>query len=208
MNVLLADGHFLSRQGILKILADRADVKQILECATKQALKNKLSKNAIDLLVIDPNSLANFSFRDIEKLKNDFSSIKVLVVAGKYDYVLATELINAGITAFVTKQCSEDEVSKSISYAFNGERFYCNSVLEVILDGNKNSRLLGNCNPSILTQRESEILVLVGEGLTTHQIANKLSLSIHTVNTHRKNISKKLNIKHPVHLIKAAMEIE
>jgi DNA-binding NarL/FixJ family response regulator len=102
----------------------------------------------------------------------------------------------------VTKRCSEEEIENAIRFSMEGQRFYCSSVLETLkLPGLGKSEIVNT-----LSRREKEVLKLVLEGKTSGQIAEELFVSVHTVNSHRKNILKKFQLKSPAELLIYAIE--
>jgi len=207
MNVFVADGHFLSREGIKNILISNPNCKLIGEAVNKiEVLKTLQSKN-IDLLIIDPKSVLGFNNEILGKIVKDFPYTRVLIIGGTYGQSDVAQIIQSGVTAFVTKHCSKAEILKSIDFALAGEKFFCNKVIELMLSKG-NTEESSNCDPSVLTDRETEILSLIGQGCTTSIIASKLNLSVHTISTHRKNISRKLNINTPAQMVKFAVEAE
>ena len=111
-------------------------------------------------------------------------------------------LIKAGVKGIVTKHCSEQEIINALQAVAVGNRFYCNKVLTTIIEPEPAER---EPLPE-LTRREQEVLNLIAEGKTTGEIANQLHISIHTVNSHRKNLVKKLKISSPLHLVAYAQE--
>jgi DNA-binding NarL/FixJ family response regulator len=207
MNVFVADGHFLSREGVKNILLSNQNCELVGEAVNKIEILKNLRSQKIDLLIIDPKSVLGFKNEILNQITNEYPFTKVLIIGGEYSQVDVVEIIQSGVTAFVTKHCSKAEILKAIDFAMLGEKFFCNKVIELMISKNKPSEN-SNCDPSVLTDRETEILKMIGEGLTTTKIAEKLNLSIHTINTHRKNISKKLQINTPAQMVKYAVEAD
>lgn len=206
MNIFIADGHYLSREGIKNILSNAPKTNIIGEAVNKNEVLQAFKNHIIDLLIIDPKSVLGFKLEHLIFILNHHDTTKVLIIGSDYNQVEVLAFINSGITSFVTKQCSKAEIEKAIDFTMIGEKFFCNKVLEVVL--NKPEERLDNCNPSVLTERETEIIKLIGEGFTTIKIAQKLKVSVHTINTHRKNISKKLKINTPAQMVKYAVEAD
>ena len=112
--------------------------------------------------------------------------------------------------SYVKKSCSLEEIINAVSDTAKGERFFCGQVLDrlrresVDLDS-----LIDNdfgCEPVVISERESEIIALIAEGMTNTQIAEKLFLSGHTVGTHRKNIMQKLGVNNTAALVMYAVK--
>ena len=111
----------------------------------------------------------------------------------------------SGVTCFITKECDEGEILEGIEAARTGRKFFCNKILNLLLEKSFGSQA-DNCDPSPLTPREREIVILTARGLVAKEIAYELDLSTHTVYTHKKNIMKKLNFSSPVQLALYAIE--
>ena len=102
--------------------------------------------------------------------------------------------METGISGFVTKECSQQEIVAAIYATAKGEKFFCNKVLELILDKHLQKEEKDKCLPTDLSVREVEVVQLTASGLNARQVAEKLNLSHHTVYTHRKNVMKKLGL--------------
>ncbi|MEM8894040.1 MAG: response regulator transcription factor [Bacteroidota bacterium] len=112
-------------------------------------------------------------------------------------------LSSLGIKAIINWDCPEEEVTTALKMASKGKKYICDRLLESMLNDDDKAN-----NPLIdqLTEREMEVLQLIANGLTTNHIAQDLHLSLHTVNSHRKNIMKKLQLEHPPQLIAYAWQ--
>jgi DNA-binding NarL/FixJ family response regulator len=108
-------------------------------------------------------------------------------------------IIQQGVRGIVTVHCSEKEILHAARTVAQGDRFFCSRVLDALIDTPENPA-------SLISEREKQVLHLIAKGKTTSEIANELNISIHTVNSHRKNMLKKLNLKSPVQLVTFAIE--
>ncbi|UTW60974.1 response regulator transcription factor [bacterium SCSIO 12741] len=201
MNLLIADAHPVSREGI-EVLIERYFPESHIE--TVDSLDNltvTLQKGAPDVLVFDPESLELTKPAQYRKIRNLAPEAHLLAISDrpKKEYILS--VIENGVQSFLTKGCSADEIEQAILSTLDGEKFFCNKVLNEIVDRSPASE---SCDPTSLTKRELEIIQLICDGLKTVQIAEQLNLSVHTVNTHRKNIMNKLQFKTPAELIRYA----
>ena len=119
--------------------------------------------------------------------------IKKLPVKKKEVLFVGRLVLEKGVEGYLTRECDEDEIIHAIFAIAKGEKFYCNKVMDIILNKQYNPED-NNCEPTTLTQRETEITALIAKGMTNKSIAEQLHLSPHTVHTHRKNILRKLGI--------------
>lgn len=194
IKVIIADSQFLVREGLKALLSQFETIQIIGECSDAKVMFSMVAENHPDVVIIDYNSKGNFSFPDIQSLQKQPFSCKVLVITTDQNKETIYKTLGTGVNGFLFKECDADEVINAIYACHNGERFICNRVLDLAFDQKKNAFTLENCDPTTLSEREMEILSLVGEGLTTAAIADKLCLSSHTISTHRKNIIRKLGV--------------
>ncbi|MCR9067179.1 MAG: response regulator transcription factor, partial [Cytophagales bacterium] len=135
--------------------------------------------------------------------KIGINNILILTSDTKKDRV--REILKTGVKGMVTKTCSEQEIVNSILAVSQGNRFYCNKILDIVMEQSVEEEE-ENCAPMDLSPREYEVLQLITKGQTTTKIADTLCVSVHTINSHRKSILKKLNLKSPTELIVYALE--
>ena len=154
------------------------------------------------LVVIDISDKDRELIPKLKKLKETTTS-SFLVISNSQTRDSIQQLLGMGIKGILTKNCSEEEIINGLRAVAQGNRFFCNNILELVVD---NPDKEDNCEPTNLTPREYEVLELITRGKTTAQIAEELHLSIHTINSHRKNILRKLNMNSPAELIVYAFE--
>lgn len=154
------------------------------------------------LVVIDISDKDRELIPKLKKLKETTTS-SFLVISNSQTRDSIQQLLGMGIKGILTKNCSEEEIINGLRAVAQGNRFFCNNILELVVD---NPEKEDNCEPTNLTPREYEVLELITRGKTTAQIAEDLHLSIHTINSHRKNILRKLNMNSPAELIVYALE--
>jgi DNA-binding NarL/FixJ family response regulator len=154
------------------------------------------------LVVIDISDKDRELIPKLKKLKETTTS-SFLVISNSQTRDSIQQLLGMGIKGILTKNCSEEEIINGLRAVAQGNRFFCNNILELVVD---NPDKEDNCEPTNLTPREYEVLELITRGKTTAQIAEELHLSIHTINSHRKNILRKLNMNSPAELIVYALE--
>lgn len=190
--VILTDPQFLSGLGMRHLLSTTNGVKVVGEGYNMDDLSVLLAQHQPQLVIFDFVDLPHFSWEKVRKFRVDWPQTRWLLITHSTDREAIYKALSAGIQSILTKGCSQDEIIGAIRSSGRGEKFFCNKVLDVILEKELQVDEEGDCMPSSLTAREQEILTLVAGGKSTKEIANELSLSHHTVNTHRKNIMKKL----------------
>ena len=203
VSIILADAQYLIRVG-LRHLMDRIDDFEILgEAKNEVDLKFLLKDHSPDVVILDHLQSNNFGAHVLQTIKNLSPKTKVLIISSDDNKSNIYGVIEAGVNSFLTKQCDEEEIISAIRATSKGEKFFCSKVLNFILE--KSFRKEENCAPSILTPRECEIVRLVAAGKIAKEIASELNLSTHTVYTHRKNITKKLQLNSTSELVMYAI---
>ncbi len=204
ISVLLADSQFLIREGLKTIVAAQSDMEVVGESASPERLFEALQQHKPDLLIIDHDTMDFEQEDQWEQWLKLVSTQRVLIISQDQQRARITKLLEKGVNAFLTKCCDEEEIVSAIRAAVKGEKYFCNKVLDILIDSvREDSR--DNCAPSSLTLREAEIVRLIASGTKTRDIAASLHLSPHTVNTHRKNIFKKLGIRSGQELVLYAL---
>lgn len=202
INIVIADRDFLIQTGLKCLLKGKSGL-QVQGCAVTMAdLKNLLRRQIPHVLILDFDQPGAFTIENILYIKRKYPEIKILVISNnrhKHDIV---STLDFGITSYLLKECGEDEIFDAIYATAKGEKFFCAQVVENILGG----KIPASCDGLTLTERELEIVKLVAQGFTTAEISSMLCRSIHTINTHRKNILNKLGMDNPNELILFAVK--
>ncbi|MEO0897046.1 MAG: response regulator transcription factor [Bacteroidota bacterium] len=202
VNIFVADAAFLVREGIKSVIEAYPNMKLVGEAGRSEEMRAKIKVHKPDLLVIDYNAPGNFTVEDIAFVSKNHPNTKFLVISSdiKKDEVLT--VLEMGVTGFLLKECDKSEIISAINASTRKEKFFCGKVLDIILDRNQSP----TCEPTNLTEREIEVVRLMAEGRGTQEMADELSLSVHTIYTHRKNIMKKLGVTRATEVILYAIK--
>ncbi len=206
IDILLADHQPLTIAGIESFLAERPDFQLRGHVTDEGRLLDTISEVKPDLLMVDYNIPGFVTIDHLEKAVKEFPALNVLVVSSDDNKESILKVLQLGVKGYLTKACSKEEVWLAVQSTARGEKFFCHKILDIIMEKHLPSTN-GNCDPAILTERETEILKLIAKGRSTRQIADSLHLSPHTVQTHRKSIIRKLNIKSPTEFVVYAMDL-
>ncbi|MDA0972789.1 MAG: response regulator transcription factor [Bacteroidetes bacterium] len=152
-------------------------------------------KTAPQVILLD-FSAENFGLESIQRIKEKFPKTHIVAITPIQSSNTILSAVKMGITAYVKKDCSIDEIKDSILQAQKGKVFFCGDILRLLdlqnIDLMDLEDMELSCAPVLLTDRETEILRYIAVGHTNGEIAEMLFLSSHTVNTHRKNILNKI----------------
>ncbi|WNJ18098.1 response regulator transcription factor [Pontibacter sp. G13] len=193
--IFLADSAFLVREGIKAVTRDYP-FEVIGEAANQRELQAKLPHYDPDIVVIDYQSPGKFTHEDVKYVREVHPEANLLVITANPEKQEVFQVLEYGVKGFLLKQCDQTEIIGAINALSRNEKFYCGKVLDIILERNETQSQRGGdaCAPTRLTERETEIVALMAEGISTQSIAEKLNLSVHTIYTHRKNVMRKLGV--------------
>lgn len=200
--VLLADFQYLTRKGISNLIKAIPGLDLVAELEDAVELESAVLKATPELAIVDLYGHEESLLAQIERTKAS-TNTSFLVISNSQNRDSIQRLLSAGVKGILTKNCSEEEITNGLIAVSKGSRFFCNTILEMVVQGESDEL---DCEPSNLTKREYEVLELIAKGKSTAQIADSLCLSIHTINSHRKNILKKMNLNSPAELIVHALE--
>ena len=209
ISIAIADSSPVFRYGLRNILAAKTGYHVIDEIESGQALEQWLKTQSPDMIVIDCLA-SGFSVDTVAACSRIRPKTKLLAITSSHSGQSIVNALRAGITSYVKKDCAMDEVMEAIDETSKGGTFFCGQILGAIKAENIDLSDLelaeATCDPILLSQREIEVLTHISEGKTNVQIAEKLFLSSHTVNTHRKNIMQKLGVKNTASMVMYAVK--
>ena len=200
VNVFLADNHVLSSSGLKYILSREKDIN-IIEVNSYHEFEKLNDGEKAGIFIIDYQYFDDPDLNYFKRLCQQ-QLLKVMIISSDSNKERMAMVLEQEIAAFLTKECSKEEILLAIKTVKKGEKFFCHRIYEFLLESRKNPKPSIN----ILTQRENEILKLIVEGNSTQKIADILFLSYHTINSHRKSICKKLKVRSPTELIIYALD--
>jgi len=209
IKILLADDHLLFRDGIKSLLNDVDNIEIIEEVANGKELLEKLKTSSPDIVIADISMPSMSGIEATRIITEEYPDIKVLILSMHNDEEFILNSIKSGAKGYLPKDTGRDELLKAIYSISNEEEYYNKDISDTILKGiikkTKSESKLLNKIPN-LTNREIEIIKLVAEGFINKEIADKLYISIRTVDSHKNNIMQKLKLKSTVDLVKYAIK--
>jgi DNA-binding NarL/FixJ family response regulator len=203
IKVVLSDFQYLTREGLVRLFESDPTFELMEVVEHSDDLKHAIVKHQPDIIILDYEAKKEQLNALLEEvIANEFP--QVLVITNHDNKPHIRHLLDMGIRGVVTKGCSKMEIVNAIQSIAIGNRFFCNRILDQVITRPTTEEV--TCEPADLSPREFEVLKLIIKGQKTVEIADNLSLSVHTINSHRKNILKKLNLKSPAELIVYAVE--
>jgi DNA-binding NarL/FixJ family response regulator len=193
IRVLLADDHPVVRRGIASCLERRSNLEVVAEAADGEEALRKAREMSPDIVLSDMDMPNLTGLGLIEALHKELPTVKVLILSMHPNPDQVLRCAQAGANGYVLKQASPEELVQAIETVSAGEPFYSPDVARVAL----NKLVRGNGSgpdPSLLSNREREVLTQIAEGLSNKEIACLLNIGTRTVETHRERLMRKLNI--------------
>ncbi|HCS21874.1 MAG TPA: hypothetical protein DIW47_15170 [Bacteroidetes bacterium] len=200
IKIIIADGHKLLTDSLQVALnqQDGMEVKQVVD--TSSALMKSTEKSGADLVITEMSLGDADGAAIIQKLKRQNANLRVMLLTSSEDSAQVLKAVDFNVDGIQMKNCSLDELIMAIRIVASGQKFYAPQVLRMIASRPPMESQAG------LSAREVEIMQMLAEGLSAREIGERLLISSRTVETHKANIMRKLNVKKATHLVKIAFD--
>jgi DNA-binding NarL/FixJ family response regulator len=205
IRIYLADDHQVLIDGMLAVLKNHENFNVVgFSLNGVDVLEKVIDKNA-DVLVMDINMPEKDGIQVLRDFNQKGFRCKVIILSSYDDVKLIKEVIKLGASGYLTKQCAGEQIVDAINTVNTGEKYFSTSIKDKIFNNlTSNSQIVEvNIDELInsITTRELEILNLISKEKSGKEISELLSISTNTVETHRKNLMKKLNAKSSIGLV-------
>ncbi len=199
--VIVVEDHPIVREGIRAFLTQTTEHEIVADCGDGATALELVKEHRPDVLITDLSMPGLDGLEVIRRVHRDFPNTAVVVLSMNSGDSYVSLAFRQGALGYVLKNSDIKELSDAIVSASNGKRFISKSL------ANRTQREpIPADRYELLTAREREILQLVGEGLTTSEISEKLWISVRTVEKHRSNLMHKLKVKNYADLIRFALQ--
>ena len=202
--IFIADDHALIREGLKKILREETDLTFVGEAQNATETSEKIGSSGADILILDLNLPDRAGLDVLRELKGKFPLLRVLILSMFPEDHFALRALRAGADGYLTKDSAPAELVKALRRISGGGRYvseaFADKLVGLVEHGGIEAPHRG------LSDREFEILRLIGAGRSVSEIAAELNLSVSTVNTHRAHILEKMNLHSNADLIRYAIE--
>ena len=205
--VLLVDDHVVVRQGLKALFADEPDIEVVGEASNGREALERLSDLEPDVVLMDISMPGLNGIEATRQIQQHHPETKVVVLSMHANEEYVFQVLQAGASGYVLKQSDSMEVLTAIRAAVAGGSFLSPPISRTVIDDYvRRAEARGHGGePDLLTSREREVLQLLAEGRSNREIAEELSISIKTVETHRSNMMTKLDLSSKTELIKYAL---
>ncbi len=207
IRILIADDHRIVREGIRMILSAQKDFEVVGEASTGREAVELARRMKPDVVLMDISMPDLNGIEATRHIREELPSVQVLGLTMHEEEHYVFQMLKAGGAGYVLKRAAAEDLVAAVRAAARGEAFLYPSVAKLVVRDylERASRREDDASLEALTPREREILTLIAEGLTNQEIAQRLMISIKTVQTHRAHIMEKLNLHDRAELVRFAI---
>ena len=209
IKVIVADDHHLVREGLRSVIEKKGgDVEVIGEALNGQEVLALARKNPADVYILDITMPILNGIATAERLIKMDPKSKIIILSIHDNRIFVEKAIKCGARGYITKESAVEEIIHAIREVSGGRFFLSPSISKFVIDGflGKMSHNQSRGKGLTLTERETEVLQLLAEGFSSREMAEKLNLSLNTVNVHKKNIMRQLDLHRQADLIRYAIK--
>lgn len=211
IKVHVADDHMILIEGIVAMLNIDKDIEVVGHSLTGMQVMKWFEANTADVLVLDINMPELDGIEVLKRLNKKKSHQKIIMLSSYDDVKLVKELTTFGADGFISKTSAGEHIIKAIKSVYNNEPYFSDDIKEGLFNLAIGHKVVDGSRPdpkatNSLTDRELDVLKLVAQQCSTQEIADKLLISTNTVDTYRKKLLKKLNVKNAVGLAMYAVK--
>jgi DNA-binding NarL/FixJ family response regulator len=205
-SVFLVDDHPIVRQGLVQLIEQEPDLRVCGEAADVKEARITLSKLTPDIVILDLSLRDSDGLELVKDIRNKYQQLPVLILSMHDENIYAERLLSAGANGYIMKQAAAEQLLVAVRRVLAGgiyvsERVGASMIERFAVTGRQQS-----ADPiERLSNRELQVLNLIGRGRTTREIAETLNLSVKTVESHRQRIKKKLNLRTAPQLVQFAV---
>ena len=199
IKVFIIDDHQMILEGIHSLLQEEKDIEWMGCAKLPGELMAFLKNGQPDVLLMDINLPQKSGLDLCKEVKEKYPAIQIIGLSTSDQVSVIKKMKENGASGFLLKDASKQEIITALQEVNRGREYVSFSVAEALKKSMPNDQL------PVLTKREKQVLELIAEGLTNHEIAARLFLNSTTVDSHRKNMLTKFNVKNTAALIKLAM---
>ncbi|MFN7929610.1 MAG: response regulator transcription factor [Blastocatellia bacterium] len=204
IRILIADDHAIVRRGLRTILAEASEITHIGEAQNAEEIMSLLRSQSWQLVMLDLALPDKNGLEVLKDIKRDYPKLPVLILSMHPEDLYALRVLKAGAAGYLTKESAPDELLTAIRKVLNGGRYISLHLAEQLvfdLGGDSEKPL-----HEALSDREYQVLCLLGSGKTISEVADQLAISVKTASTYRTRILEKMNMRTNAELMHYAIQ--
>ena len=208
IRILLADDHTLFRQGVRTLLASETDMEVVGEAADGSAAAERAAELKPDVVLLDIGMPGPSSFETTRQIKRNRPETKVLFLTMYDDEDYLLEGMEVGANGYVLKDSPAPQLVAAVRDVYRGGSYLSPRMLSQLVNDFRTRVKTSDRTPRFasLTPREKEVLKMLAEGNSVKEVATQLNLSVKTVEAHKFNLMRKLDIHNKAHLVQYAIQ--
>jgi two-component system, NarL family, response regulator NreC len=206
IRVLIADDHRMIRDGLKTPIEKEAGMEVIAEAENGREVIRLVQKHRPNIVITDVSMPDMNGTEATRKILEEIPGIRVIALSMHSDRRYVLGMLEAGASGYLLKDCAFEELATAIRQVARGNTYLSPKIAEVVVNGYLNKTPgLSQASGSMLTPREREVLQLLAEGRSAKEVASHIHVSVKTVETHRRNMMVKLNMRSIAELTKYAV---
>lgn len=207
IRILLVDDHKILRDGICSLVKGYDDMEIIGEAADGRSALRLVQELSPDVVIMDISMPDLNGIDATRKITADFPNVKVIALSMHYDKQFVAEIFKAGAAGYLIKDSAFDELEHAVRIVMQNKTYINPQIASLVIESLVTTQPSTSNHKtfSLLTEREREVLQLISEGKSTKLIAADLNVSAKTVESHRRQVMGKLNIRNVAELTKYAI---
>lgn len=205
VKVLIADDHQIVRVGIRGMLSLEPDIHVVGDVENGQEVLDFIKREVVEVILMDIDMGATSGIDTTREVKTLFPDIKVIGITMHEEQQRIVAMLQAGASGYLLKNAGPDQLATAVRTVVDGKTYFSPEVSATLLQVFTQAQRPFHSSDN-LTAREIEVLRLIAQEYSNHEIADKLFISVRTVDTHRRNILEKLQAKNTAGMVKYAIE--
>ncbi len=199
IKIFITDDHYMIVEGIRSLLQHEKDIEWMGHAMNAASCLAFLQQQQPDVILMDINLPDKSGIDLCKEVKAKYPAIQIIGLSSFNQQSFIQKMLDNGASGYVLKNATREELMEAVETVMQGRKFLSQEAVSTILK-NDDSKI------PVITRREKEVLLLIAEGLTNHEIGDKLFISTTTVDTHRKNLMAKFEVKNTAALIRMAAQ--
>ena len=201
IKIFITDDHYMIVEGIRSLLQHEKDIEWMGHAMNAASCLAFLQQQQPDVILMDINLPDKSGIDLCKEVKAKYPAIQIIGLSSFNQQSFIQKMLDNGASGYVLKNATREELMEAVETVMQGRKFLSQEAVSTILK-NEDSKI------PVITRREKEVLLLIAEGLTNHEIGDKLFISTTTVDTHRKNLMAKFEVKNTAALIRMAAQFK
>ncbi|MFM1874274.1 MAG: hypothetical protein RL266_11 [Bacteroidota bacterium] len=205
VKLLVVDDHPMLRGGIVSLFNNTSNIEVTYEASNGAEALKFVEKQVPDVVLMDINMDGKLDVVTTEEIKSRWPNVKVVAFSMHEEVQVIRRMLKAGASGYLLKSASHTELVKAIETVVRGENYFSQEVLDIMTNSITADSQETDVDV-VLSSREKEVLHFVAKEYTNQEIADCINISLRTVETHKRNLIKKLRVKNVVGLVRFALE--